>query len=139
MDTERYNELFQDKNVVKFNCQKIIGKFFISQNELLVVDFIFDHENFKFTASTYPDKRLILKVYLYEKFNNKENQVLIKINREVMVLLNSNDKDYALTFRIKVDEDELSAEVKLVDWPQVASNLITKEEIDGIRVMVKDS
>ena len=128
MDNEIFKKLCTDNKVIKFG--ELSGRYFLSQNENLVVGFFFMHRGYPRQYSTDPEKRIILSVFPLE--NLIVDIPLKKVDNEFVVLANSDNQDYALSYLITIDEEMKSATVKIKDYPEMGSGIITEPEQQGL-------
>lgn len=128
MDIETLKMLLKDNEVIKFG--EWSGNYFLSPNENLVVGFFFMHRGYPRQYSTDPGKRIMLSVFPLQNLN--VDIPLKKVANEFVVLANSDNQDYALSYLITIDEEGKSATVKIKDYPEMGSSIITEQEQQGL-------
>lgn len=134
MDKETFNNLLKDNKVIKFEEWSGNG-FFLSQNKKVVVNFSFDYNGYSRQVSTDSVKRITL--YLFPIENLNVDIPLIKVPNEFVVLVNSNNENYALSYLITIDEEIKSATVKIKDYPERGLLGITDVEKQGLTQIYK--
>lgn len=128
MDREKYNLLYNNNKVVKYYDWS--GRHYESQGGKLVVGFFFTHNGCLDNYLTYPEKRIILNVFPIK--NLALDIPLYQIKNNFLVLANTGFPDFALTYRITIDEQEKSAKVIVEDYPALGESLMTEDEKKGL-------
>lgn len=129
MDQKRFEELLNDKNVFKIYTP-IGGNIFKDSNEVCAIQFVFMHAGDFREHTLPPKKRIFLSVYPFEKLS-KEIEAY-PINNYILILANADNKDYALSYKLVIDQEQQLIKLKIEDWPTVGDRFVTYEEREGI-------
>lgn len=136
METNRFKVLLQSENVTKVNESNSLH--LISENGKLIILFVFEHSGLPARSSNDPDRRIILEVFLTDNLNPQLTKTKLRqVSNKSIVLVNSNNEDFAFTYTLLVDEERNNVELKILDLPRLGEMLITEEEKEGITAIVK--
>jgi len=130
MEREKYDDLFNNDEVVKYTDWS--GRHYRSENGILVVVFFFAHRGYPDNYSSNPERRISLSVFPIENLNVEIP--LYQVKNDFLVLANTDFPDYALTYRIKINEDAKSAKVLVEDYPLLGESLVTADEKTGLAI-----
>lgn len=128
MDKAKFDELFYDKNVIKIAT--LGGEFFKDQKESIVVQFVFYHGGGCYIFPRLLDSRIAITIFPLHKLIDGINPRTIK--NEILILANSETWDYALTYKITVDEEKRTVSVILQDVPEMGERFISSDELNGM-------
>lgn len=129
MDQKRFEDLLRDNNVFKIHTS-IGGNVFKDSNEVCAIQFVFMHAGDIREHTLPPKKRIFLSVFPFEKLH-KEIEAY-SFNNSILILVNADDKDYALSYRLVIDEERQIVRLKIEDWPTLGKKFVTYEEREGI-------
>lgn len=128
MTRERFEEILNDNTVIKFN--ECSGRYFSNQENKLVVVFFFMHRGFPKQFCSGPEKRIMLSVC---SLDNYETDIpLTEIKESILIMVNSEYPEYAMTFIIKIDKTNRKVIVELKDYPKLGHGIITIDEKKGL-------
>lgn len=137
MTKDLYDKYYNDPDVVKLG--ECMGAYFQSSDGKFAAFFMFMHFGFP-NKHIEGDKRIILSISPFDSFSSLfREKSMMKVEREKIILTNSNRPDYAISYRLEIDEDKECTKVTLLDKPRLGEVLITKEEIDGIQKIIVES
>lgn len=99
MDKTRFKELREDNSVIKF---EVIGTHFLHvKKNNKVINFSFIYNGAMDSLEIYPEKRIFLNIFPFEKLiSGIDTHLYID---DVVILVNSDIYEYAMTFKISVD------------------------------------
>lgn len=130
MDKIEYDQLYHDEEVIKYyDCS---GQFYKTKDGKLAIGFFFIHKGISNNYSLKPERRITLSVCPIEDL--MVDIPLYRSKNNFLVLANTGFPDYALTYRITINENTKSAKVIIESYPVLGGNLITKEEKKGLTV-----
>ena len=127
MNRENFDEMLKNPSVIKIDT--VGGGVFKDSDDIVAIQYYFIHggdfselpPKKRLYLSTFPLERLIPEVRAYPVENNT-----------LTILANADSYEYALTYSLVIYPKERKIEIKLVDYPNIGSSLITQEEIDGV-------
>lgn len=129
MAPERYQDLLIDSNlypVGKDNCLYILSPL----GKMLVQIFFLPRETF---MESFPDyiSRLILMVY--PAANIPKNTKIHRARKsKLLVMADIQSSESAYTYRLIIDDEAQTANMKLIDMPENGKLFITKTDLMGI-------
>lgn len=130
MEKELFERIISDNKSIKFGEWN--GQHFIFEPENLVIGFFFMHRGYPKNDFSEPDRRIILKVFPH---NNLNVDIPLKaIEDTTIIIVNSDNYDYAFTFKLTVDIDNRKVKVKINDMPVLGQTIITDDEKHGIEI-----
>ncbi|KAB1065950.1 hypothetical protein [Salibacter halophilus] len=130
MERNKYDTLYSDDNVVKYNDWS--GRHFKSENGKLIVGIFFTHREYPENYSGFPQRRIVLTVFSFENLNI--DIPLYQAKNNFLILTNKDFPDLAFTYRVKIDEDAKSATIIVEDYPELEKSLMTEDEENGLTV-----
>lgn len=131
MEREKYNQLYEDKKVFKYNEP---FKFFKSKNSKLLLKFIFIYTGTVDENLNDSGKRIFLNLSALQ--NSSLTHPVYESNNDFLILVNCEVPDHALSYRITIDESTQSANVIIEDYPTIGESWIEEEEKTGISVFI---
>jgi len=130
MKIEKYQELLADEKVIKIGT--IGGGFFKDRNNTIAIQFFFYHPGGFFQNNAISNSRITFSIFPLE--NLIEEIKPITIIDTILILANSDSLNYALTYRISVNEKERKVTAILLDKPEMGDRLISDDERTGIEL-----
>jgi hypothetical protein len=134
MTIERYQELLNDSSVIKIGDSDNI--YFSSENGKLFITFSFYNRGLPGTNNSDISRRIELTVNHNAGFGENKPK-LYNARNESLILVNSDDENTAMTFKLKINEEGGNVSVRLDEMPEEGYQLITAEERDGISTVVQ--
>ncbi len=130
MTKEKFEELFNDKNIVKFGTTGYC--IFKDVEDITAIQVAFSHSGD--SSELPPKKRIFLSAFpLNDLVKDFPEPYQIK-NNQILILANADMHDYALAYHLTINPSESTIEVKLYEYPTVGEKFITQEEIDGLKI-----
>ena len=130
MEKEIFDTIFNDGKTVKLG--ECSGQHFLFEKEKLVIGFFFRHRSYPTQFISDDESRIMLSVR--PSSNLSVDMPLRKIDISTLILVNTDNYDYAMTFLLNIDLDKRKVEVKIRDIPEMGECIITDAERNGIAV-----
>ena len=99
MEKEKFDSIIYDQKSIKFG--EWSGQHFLFEKESLVIGFSFMHRGYPNHIGSNPEARIMLSVF---PLSNLSVDIPLKpINESTLIVVNAENYDYAMTFRLKID------------------------------------
>jgi len=133
MEADYYQKHILDNKVIKLNTQSCI--YLHSKEADMVIGVFFMHSGFPRHNFFDTNERILLDIF--RKAVLTKNFPVLSIIDERKILANADHPNYALTYKVKVNEDDRSATIKIEDYPELGEELITMDEVEGLTKQIK--
>lgn len=130
MKKELFEKIIIDNKTIKFNANNFC--FFRFKPDNIIIVFSFEHRGKLKESFLDPNRRIDLSVGHFNQFD--KTTAYKEIEETSIILVNSDDFNYAMTFLLTVDPINRIVKVQIQDTPEFAWEDITEEERNGIEI-----
>jgi len=125
MDNLKFSNYQSNKAIIKLGSEESVYMFNREYNALISFRYSFTG---KIIANSNDKIYYFFKAYnLYKCPSNLQK---IEIEDEILILVNKNQPDYAILYKISVDKN--GAKLLLIEEPEIGKEYLTDNEINGI-------
>lgn len=130
MERKKYDLLLQDNSISKY--RGVAHCILKDINNEIAIQFHFTYWTNQNGRSHIP-KRMFLNQFLFKDYPG--NDVPKTIIDNIVIMVNTESPDYAMTYKISYDSERKSIEGRMLDRPEMAETRIHPEEIEGIKIL----
>ena len=124
MKKEKINKLKDDLSVIKLGETSLVHLLYPTDE--LVITFAFIYKGYPKLVSSDPFIRLMINAFPLKGVLVDID--FIEIKNDMLIMVNSDNDDYAMTFKISIDNKNKLVEVNMVDSPELGLEEITEDE-----------
>lgn len=130
MKRNRYDSIINDSESIKMSE---LEEHLLYEKQEIVINFFFSHRGIPNT-SPIPNshRRIELSVFRADEFPLEVE--LKKTEVSTLIVVNSDDPNYAMTFQLQIDSANRRVNIQIADLPELGQEVITEEEKNGVQV-----
>lgn len=136
MNNDIFNNYLNDNQVIKFRNSNNGGYFLHSETKSVIYFGFFHGDITNSISGTTPKKRIFFNVFNLTNYQGQQS--LSELKSKQYFLVNANDPEFAILFKVTINEQMSSIKLSLEKYPKLGKELITDDEKNGIELTLEN-